>query len=585
MQKTKRFLIIIGVLCSIWCTAGALEQPSINIVPRTTNVVDVDSNIVIDFVLGNNSDIYGIEFDIGYDEQKLQYVTGEATGGLGSSNLSSPQPGVISFNALNASPISNGTLFSLTFKAKGTAALIEKTTLTITDLVAGNNNAIPIECSVYNLDIAIKNKSAVSYNNQTYTYDGTQKTMFISGGLPDGASVIYADNFKTNAGLYNSTATITFNYDYAVIAPIVLNAILTINKADQASPDVSEIAIDYINEKISFGSNLEANLAADFSGTWVLSNGIITPKTNISIIYISYKENENYNRGIPLTFLVPPRPSAPVAPTMQSATSTDITLNTIPGAEYRCNDGAWQTSPIFTGLLPNQTYTFYARIKATSISFKSNSSAASSFITAYQLLDITDIVVNEQNKIISATIENNTGIGVTSAIAVLTLYDVNDKSVEIVNLNIESLADNSSNNLEFVYTTTKSILTYKIFIWESYLTMKPVSEVYTGSINNTSELLTIKEVEANNYNKTISATIENNTGIEVASAIAVLTLYDVNNKSVEIVNLNIDNLANNSSKNLEFVYTTTKSILTYKIFIWDSYLTMKPLSAYYEGQI
>ena len=52
--------------------------------------------------------------------------------------------------------------------------------------------------------------------------------------------------------------------------------------------------------------------------------------------------------------------TAPAVPTLKDRTYTSITLNTIEGAQYRCNDGAWQTSPKFTGLTAGTTYTFEA---------------------------------------------------------------------------------------------------------------------------------------------------------------------------------------------------------------------------------
>ena len=52
--------------------------------------------------------------------------------------------------------------------------------------------------------------------------------------------------------------------------------------------------------------------------------------------------------------------TAPAAPTLKDRTYTSITLNTIDGAQYRCNGGAWQTSPEFTGLTAGTTYTFEA---------------------------------------------------------------------------------------------------------------------------------------------------------------------------------------------------------------------------------
>lgn len=50
--------------------------------------------------------------------------------------------------------------------------------------------------------------------------------------------------------------------------------------------------------------------------------------------------------------------TAPAAPTLNDRTYTSITLNTIDGAQYRCNGGAWQTSPEFIGLTAGTTYTF-----------------------------------------------------------------------------------------------------------------------------------------------------------------------------------------------------------------------------------
>ena len=63
-----------------------------------------------------------------------------------------------------------------------------------------------------------------------YTYDGSSKSVEISG-LPDGVTVKqYTDNEKTNAGSY--TAKVTFNYDTVNYnAPVVANCSWTIEKA------------------------------------------------------------------------------------------------------------------------------------------------------------------------------------------------------------------------------------------------------------------------------------------------------------------------------------------------------------------
>ncbi|NLW79442.1 MAG: hypothetical protein GXY32_08545 [Ruminococcaceae bacterium] len=68
--------------------------------------------------------------------------------------------------------------------------------------------------------------------------------------------------------------------------------------------------------------------------------------------------------------------SAPAAPTLAGKTSSSVTLNPISGAEYRRGSGAWQDSPVFTGLSANTNYYFYARMKATDLLNASSSSAS-----------------------------------------------------------------------------------------------------------------------------------------------------------------------------------------------------------------
>ena len=73
--------------------------------------------------------------------------------------------------------------------------------------------------------------------------------------------------------------------------------------------------------------------------------------------------------------------TAPAAPTLNDRTYTSITLNIIDGAQYRCNGGAWQTSPEFTGLTAGTTYTFEAYYPETANSKTSSASKAVEFST------------------------------------------------------------------------------------------------------------------------------------------------------------------------------------------------------------
>ncbi len=76
--------------------------------------------------------------------------------------------------------------------------------------------------------------------------------------------------------------------------------------------------------------------------------------------------------------------TAPAAPELNDRTSTSITLKTIEGAQYRCNDGAWQTSPKFTGLTAGTAYTFEAYYPETNDYKASPVSEKAEFSTLYR---------------------------------------------------------------------------------------------------------------------------------------------------------------------------------------------------------
>ena len=67
---------------------------------------------------------------------------------------------------------------------------------------------------------------------------------------------------------------------------------------------------------------------------------------------------------------------APGVPTLESKTADTVTLRATAGYEYRMDNGAWQKSPIFTGLAPNSTHRFYQRVAETDTAYASDSSAA-----------------------------------------------------------------------------------------------------------------------------------------------------------------------------------------------------------------
>lgn len=69
--------------------------------------------------------------------------------------------------------------------------------------------------------------TGVTFSGETYTYDGSEKQIVVSGTLPAGVSVAYTNNKGTNTGTYNATAVLS-GEGYNTLT---LNATLTINKA------------------------------------------------------------------------------------------------------------------------------------------------------------------------------------------------------------------------------------------------------------------------------------------------------------------------------------------------------------------
>ena len=53
----------------------------------------------------------------------------------------------------------------------------------------------------------------------------------------------------------------------------------------------------------------------------------------------------------------------PAAPISAGATLNSITLEALAGGEYKCGEGGWQDSTVFSGLTPDTEYTFYQRLK------------------------------------------------------------------------------------------------------------------------------------------------------------------------------------------------------------------------------
>ncbi|UJH91700.1 T9SS type A sorting domain-containing protein [Antarcticibacterium sp. 1MA-6-2] len=103
--------------------------------------------------------------------------------------------------------------------------------------------------------------SGVTFEDDTFTYDGSEHSIFVTG-LPEGATVSYDNNSQINAGTYTVKATVRMQNRQDE----ELTALMTINKATQV---------------ISFSAIPEKNLPADsdFQLNAISSSGLLVDYT------------------------------------------------------------------------------------------------------------------------------------------------------------------------------------------------------------------------------------------------------------------------------------------------------------------
>ncbi|WP_439490878.1 MBG domain-containing protein, partial [Algoriphagus sp.] len=103
----------------------------------------------------------------------------------------------------------------------------------VTATITGSNYTTLVLTA--DLTVTSAGVSGITFEDASFVYDGTAKSLAITGTLPDGTSVAYTNNSRTDVGTQEVTATITgSNYN-----TLVLTADLTITPAD-----VSEITFE-----------------------------------------------------------------------------------------------------------------------------------------------------------------------------------------------------------------------------------------------------------------------------------------------------------------------------------------------------
>ena len=231
-------------------------------------------------------------------------------------------------------------------------------------------------------EASIKSVELFAYQTNsgtTPTFTGVY-LMIYDGNPADGANLIWGDEV-TN--LFDSAE---FTGCYRVVYGIrnaerpIMKIVVDISKG--TSPELKLAAGTYW---LAF--SLDGSLA---SGPWGIPNILETTYTAGTAIqrvdggWNNIKDGQTgVQASIPLRLLAEGKQpqTAPPAPVVAALTDTSVTLEAITGAEYRLNDGAWQTDPGFTGLIPNTTYKFYARLAETATHMASPASPATEATT------------------------------------------------------------------------------------------------------------------------------------------------------------------------------------------------------------
>ncbi len=235
------------------------------------------------------------------------------------------------------------------------------------------------------------------------TYSGTeQKPTVTVTGLTEGTDyeITYTGNF-TSAGEHTLTVTGKGIYRGTV------EKTYTIGKATPTIKWESwEVTVTYTGQPADVKPVITLVNGEKYTGeihySWLgVADSLILPTDAGSYggVKASIPEQDNYNTAITQIILTlridPADQTAPAAPTAdeENIKDTSITLDTIENAEYKRDDGEWQESPTFTGLEPNQAYTFYARLKEDDNHNASPSSAGTSITTRKAMLENASVTI------------------------------------------------------------------------------------------------------------------------------------------------------------------------------------------------
>jgi len=127
--------------------------------------------------------------------------------------------------------------------------------------------------------------TGITFVKGEFVYDGTEKTITVTGELPTGAQVQYTANKATNVGVYNATAVLSgANYN-----TLTLTATLTITKANITGITFSDKTLEYNGEQqfIAISGELPEGVTVTYENNGKTYAGTYTVTVTIT--------GDNYN--------------------------------------------------------------------------------------------------------------------------------------------------------------------------------------------------------------------------------------------------------------------------------------------------
>ncbi|MBQ8950187.1 MAG: LPXTG cell wall anchor domain-containing protein [Eubacterium sp.] len=224
------------------------------------------------------------------------------------------------------------------------------------------------------IQVSIAKADPVAPTGLTATYGQTLADVTLPEGWTWSDSTTDVGVAGTHSFKANCSPTDTANYD--PISDVDVN--VTVSPADPIANAPTGLTATY-------GQTLAdvtlTNPEGNTPGTWEFVDAGTTSVGNAGVHTFQVKftptDAVNYNTlsNVDVTVTVSKADqTAPAAPTKANATTNSITLTAIENGEYKCDDGEWQTSPTFTGLAMDKSYSFRQRYAADENHNVSNSS-------------------------------------------------------------------------------------------------------------------------------------------------------------------------------------------------------------------